>query len=413
MAPAHCKTAAKGGTGKSDYQCLSAFSGHNAHLESAPELYVRGVWIGHSNEEKSYKGLPSFKALKQNFIRASAPFPPAVRSSSTTGDGPKVACAGCLDHASELFRSHKLEIVSGKRVHILKLEDDGASISEGFLFCILVPQPPDQDMPRLRAFRPWKICKDGDRSNSNIVLLSLRNHTKGLEDPAAIAIVRDTLGNLKYFDNAVESDGTLDEHDVSTTAERKRKSIFQTDPTGPSPKRQAMSDAIVQVNVTTTMRSSTRSPTEFTPRPPVSLCRDSVSSSPSSVRSDRNVRLSDDLASRIHFTWTLPFDDMEYECVQTLSNCVPMTCAALFDKFRRSAQVDADLRIAFENTSVWGMTYKVPGQTQKLFVIEPDSEAAFRQMLRTLSEAPLWYEGGFDGEVFINVAALELVLEGV
>lgn len=90
--------------------CFNPLPNPGGHFYSANHLFARGVWIGYlapDRQAKSFRGLPSFSQLKQNFSKFTRPHPPAIEGS--VGQNRYGVCRGCAESSSALIELREIQ----------------------------------------------------------------------------------------------------------------------------------------------------------------------------------------------------------------------------------------------------------------------------------------------------------------
>lgn len=276
------------------------------------------------------------------------------------------------------------------------------------MFCVLLPQPNDRSLPGLQSYRPFQH-KSGSSGqfSSNVMLLALRNTSQ--QSSIVLDTVRSVLGVPPPEPQGIEDDqqifspprvrrSTLDsdqpalERKASTSRTRKR-SEDGTDETPPTRKRQRK----------TPLPHLTQQPA-LAPRGTSESLSDTNSGTPSSNDNTLTGRLpifpaaceprkaanglTDEQAKLIRLVWIVEVDNVEYDFSHSLTSCDNL--AAYLDLLREDAADQPEILAKVDGSTVWRLTYQLPGLPKKAFAVRLGDEAGFEKLLQSLAQSTYW-----------------------
>jgi hypothetical protein len=97
------------------YDCFNSQPHLKGHFYSANQLFARGIWIGYlapERQNQSFRGLPSFHDLKDNYSKFTSPHPPTVFGSAR--EKRNAVCRGCARSEAALIAFREVQF--GKKV---------------------------------------------------------------------------------------------------------------------------------------------------------------------------------------------------------------------------------------------------------------------------------------------------------
>ncbi|KAF2176624.1 hypothetical protein K469DRAFT_698312 [Zopfia rhizophila CBS 207.26] len=172
------------------YSCITQGTGPRAHLNAAPELHDAGVWVGYldpTHRGESYKGLPSFNELKNNFKKFKHPYPTALPG--VVSQERSAICRGCHARNDTPVTLRELGFTNRTKLVVLPLVGE----NNKRLFCILDALPNDRSLSGIQAYRPYEIREHPEEVTNNFMFLAPRNSSQSV---GALVMIRETLNSL-------------------------------------------------------------------------------------------------------------------------------------------------------------------------------------------------------------------------
>ena len=319
--------------------------------------------------------------------------------------------------------------------------------SDDPLFCVLIPQPNDRSLTRIKTYRPWELKGDGKSFANKFFICSLKNMSRDVT--GTLRITLDCLKPLlpapvgqnsdsrtparlvipnekaKTPSSAPVTAGDLD--GVKTRRMRRLEGSapfapFSAPPpvtkgaashTSPAPQRSAdagTKNSKKSLVLRSTKRTSDhletpmsqpprkrgRPPNKSTAASPLARFSSQTALSAAGEHCNMTPRatppptLAPAQAERVHFILRLPLsDDTIMESVCSLGEAPSLE--QLFSLFAGDVQHKPEAAAAFSQINRWQMAYQLPGdRTKRCVAIRKGSEPAFERVKDAIARASLW-----------------------
>ncbi|KAF2445010.1 hypothetical protein P171DRAFT_431781 [Karstenula rhodostoma CBS 690.94] len=406
-------------TGRSSPDNLKCFraKGPHGHSRSAKVLAKAGIWIGYAAPNKhnlSFRGLPSFKELKDNCKNMTQPFPPMIDGGASNGTRVAI-CRACGSETSPAIDLLEIQVMKRPltKVTIMPLHDNGQS---GELFCILLPQRNDRSLQGLEVFRPYELGNDGSTFTSNFELLSARNRSWVRTEGEAVEALgipsEETAGPTLTPSRSVSHQSperTMAARPMTKTKlrsgrERSATGGFvdratRTQPSSQGGLQDSFNDSSLQkrkvsdsVHDDTSRHKRQATGTPARTQAPTPISREVSHATPETPSNDDTtvlLVLAEEHAKRVLLVWIVVVDDIEYDFSHTLYECP--TFSSFLDLVLTEAADDPQVTEKVDGSIMWRLAYQIPGQLKKAFTLRIDAnDQGYERLLHSLAQSSFW-----------------------
>ncbi|KAJ4377899.1 hypothetical protein N0V83_000729 [Neocucurbitaria cava] len=394
------------------FDCFNMLNRAEGHFYSVNELFSRGVWIGYlalARHKESFRKLPSFNNLRNNFRTFSPPYPPTI--TGPVGEERNAVCRGCIGDESVMITLREIGFYGNQKLVIMPLDGD----DEAGMFCIMLPQPNDRSLQGLHSYRLYELLNggEGNRFNNNFMFLSLRNTKKetslletarAVLSPDELQCVKGHTAKRQRLDNG--TDPAKDEPSSSTTigppyATTRR--LVTHDDGDIVPGR---GDKSLSTHSSRNQRSSVQDNTATSKRTHTQLnASENIPRTPATTGQSQNIHvdLTDEQARLVYIIWTVNDDGIEYEFVHTINEC--QSFKGFLTLIQEETEMIPAISKMLAETKVWRLTFQLPDKTKKAIVTRTGSEIAFERLQATLAQCRVWAENP-GSKIEIELAAL-------